>query len=86
MILKALFGRPEPPPMTTIADLRQAIEGLPDDMPVFVLRAGPTDGWVYFSPRKGAMRSMRLVYGSRGWVREGEGRGETVSAFVVGMT
>jgi hypothetical protein len=80
MIWKALFGKREPPPMTTVAELRQAMEGLPDDMPVFVSADGAY-GRVYISPRRN--RPIQLVYNYRGWIREGEGSGETITAFAV---
>lgn len=79
MIWKALFGKREPPPLTTVAELRQAMEGLPDDMPVFVSQER-ADG-LYMSPRRS--RPVRLVYSYRGWIREGEGSGETVLGLVV---
>lgn len=86
MVWKALFGKPEQPPVSTIADLRAAIDGLPADLPIFVLRAGHTAGWVFESPRQAKMRQARLVYDrTKGWVRERDGRGEPIDVFVVGM-
>lgn len=80
MIWKALFGKREPLPMTTVAELRQAMEGLPDDMPVVVAVDG-YHGRVYISPRRN--RQALLVHNYRGWIRESEGSGETMTAFVV---
>lgn len=71
MVWKALFGKPEQPPVSTIADLRAAIDGLPDDLPIFVLRAGHTAGWVFESldlPGKSGehqLRNQEVFYGKR---------------------